>query len=306
MTKLLDKKPRQKRRTVRVSMTVLGQGDAPFYWPDYQIGDLEEQNEAVERPRDGYVDSAKGELKKFFSENPESVFYQRQIQVLFEKPYFHWITVRALVELVQEGTIVSEEIPLPGTGTMVFYRLPTYRYWKRDADEIVKLVTQFSEPSFTQALGAHGETMFDAALPTAGFMPTGRKVKRYGEREWAETGHDLDRVFERDGIAYGAEVKNTLSYIDKNELEIKIRMCRHLGLVPLFIVRYAPKSYVKLVEEVGGFTLIFKYQLYPFGQKKFADEVKARLGLPTDSPARIEEGTVNRLLRWHEKRQRGV
>jgi len=283
---------------------MLSLGDDPFYWPDYEIGDLYEKEEAVERPRDGYVDSAKAELKTFFAENPESVFYQRQLQVLFEKDYFHWITVRALEELVQEGSIAAEEMPLPGTGTMIFYRLSSYRYWKRDADEIVKLVTQFSESSFTQALGAHGETMFDAALPTAGFMPTGRNVKRYGEREWTKTGHDLDRVFEKDGIAYGTEVKNTLSYIEKNELEIKISMCRHLGLVPLFIVRMAPKSYVKLVDEVGGFTLIFKYQLYPFGRKSFADEVKARLGLPTDSPTRIAEGTVKRLLDWHQRRQR--
>jgi hypothetical protein len=132
-------------------------------------------------------------------------------------------------------------------------------------------------------------------------MPKGRKVHSFGTAEWTETGHDLDRVFERDSIAYGTEIKNTLSYIDRDEMEIKVRMCKHLGLRPLFIVRYAPKSYVNFVREEGGFTLIFKYQLYPFGQKAFADEVQARLKLPTDSPARIEEGTVKRLLDWHLK-----
>jgi hypothetical protein len=143
--------------------------------------------------------------------------------------------------------------------------------------------------------------MFDAALPTAGFLPTGRKVRSYGTAEWTETKHDLDRVFERDGVAYGAEIKNTLSYMEREELEVKINMCRHLGLRPVFIVRMAPKTYVNDVAMAGGFTLIFKYQLYPFGQKAFADEVRARLGLPTDSPLRIEDGTVKRLLDWHVK-----
>jgi hypothetical protein len=273
----------------------------PFDEPDF---DPEEPEELFAEPRDSYVDRAKSDLRELFARESESVFYQRQLQVMFEETYFHWVTVRALSELVQEGQIAASVLPLmPGTetatGSITFYRSTTYRYWKRDADEIVKLVSQFSESPFTYALGAHGETMFDAALPTVGFMPKGRKVRSYGSAQWTETKHDLDRVFERDGIAYGTEVKNTLGYIEKDELEIKVRMCKHMGLRPLFILRWAPKSYVNFVREEGGFTLIFKYQLYPFGQKAFADEVRARLRLPTDSPTRIQDGTVKRLLDWH-------
>lgn len=270
--------------------------DDPDFDPEF-AGDIEE----VIGQRDSFVDLAKAELREFFSKESESVFYQRQLQVIFEGKFFHWVTVRALSELVQEEILAAGALPFRETGLITFYRARGYRYWKRDADEVLKLVSRFSESSFTYALGAHGETMFDAALPTVGFMPKGRKVRSYGGREWNETKHDLDRVFERDSIAYGTEIKNTLSYIEKEELEVKVRMCKELGLRPLFIVRYAPKSYVEFVREEGGFTLIFKYQLYPFGQKAFADEVRARLRLPTDSPARIEEGTVHRLLDWHVK-----
>jgi len=280
----------------------------PFYDPDLDPDIPSDVEDIISQPRDSFLDLAKSDLKKFFEQESESVFYQRQLQVMFEAKYFHWITVRALSELVQEGVLVTEILPLPGSGTasgtITFYRSTAYRYWKRDAEEIVKLVSRYSESSFTYALGAHGETMFDAALPTGGFMPTGWKVRARGTTEWTETKHDLDRVFERDGVAYGAEVKNTLGYIEKEELEIKVKMCKHLGLRPLFIVRMAPKSYVNFVEEAGGFTLIFKYQLYPFGQKAFADEVRARLRLPTDSPTRIEDGTVKRLLDWHLKKLR--
>jgi hypothetical protein len=294
---------RRPSERIRVLSSRYDDPDAsPLYDLDFDPespGDLEETGA---QPRDSYVDLAKSDLGKLFEQESESVFYQRQLQVMFEKKYFHWITVRALSELLQEGSLAAEVLPLPGTGSITFYRSITYRYWKRDADEIVKLVSRFSESPFTYALGAHGETMFDAALPTVGFMPRGFKVRSFGGAEWTETKHDLDRVFERDGIAYGTEIKNTLSYIEKDELEIKMKMCKHLGLRPLFIVRMAPKSYVNLVAEEGGFTLIFKYQLYPFGQKAFADEVRARLRLPTDSPRRIEDGTVKRLLDWHLKK----
>jgi hypothetical protein len=46
--------------------------------------------------------------------------------------------------------------------------------------------------------------------------------------------------------------------------------------------------------------LIFKWQLYPHGQKSFADEVRQELGLFTDSPVAIEDGTLDRLMGAHE------
>jgi hypothetical protein len=152
----------------------------PSFDPDVDPDGFIEPEEAVAQARDGFVDLAKTDLAKLFEEEPEAVFYQRQLQVMFEGKYFHWITVRALSELVQEGKLAAEVVPLAGTGVIAFYRATTYRYWKRDADEIVKLVSKFSDSSFTYALGAQGEAMFDAALPTVGFMPTGWKVRSYG------------------------------------------------------------------------------------------------------------------------------
>lgn len=295
---------RKRRLSVQIGVLVSRDDDPdaePFYDPDF---DAEEPERLFEQQRDSFVDEAKAELIQFFAQEPEAVFYQRQLQVIFEDKYFHWITVRALTELVQEGKIATDTLPLlpsseTTSGFITFYRSNTYRYWKRDADEIVKLVYRFSDSAFTSALGAQGETMFDAALPTGGFMPLGRKVRSHRGVEWTETKHDLDRAFERDGVAYGIEIKNTLGYIEKSELEVKLKMCKFLGLRPLFILRFAPKSYINLIREEGGFTLIFKFQLYPYGQKAFADEVRTKLRLPTDCPARIEDGTVQRLLKWH-------
>jgi hypothetical protein len=51
----------------------------PFYDPEMP-GEVEEIF-AVER--DSFVDLAKADLKELFQREPESVFYQRQLQVMF-------------------------------------------------------------------------------------------------------------------------------------------------------------------------------------------------------------------------------
>lgn len=56
------------------------------------------------------------------------------------------------------------------------------------------------------------------------FVMKGRNARSYGEKEWTRTDHNLDFVFARDGLAYGVEVKNTLGYMDQEELRTKIEM----------------------------------------------------------------------------------
>jgi hypothetical protein len=240
-------------------------------------------------------------MGELFEVHPEKVFYGRQIEVMFEKRFFHWITTRALGELGAQRDIESAIEILAGAVSIRFYWSKKNRYWRRQANRIRKLVQQFSLPEFGRALGAHAETMFDAALPTVGFLPKARNVREYAGRVWTKTGHDLDRVFERDGIAYGTEIKNSLDYITRDELELKLEMCRELFLKPLFIVRMAPKNYVETVRRAGGFTLIFEYQLYPHGTAQLAKVVRQELGLRVDSPRAIWDGTMQRFLNWHLK-----
>ena len=276
----------------------IGNGDDDAY---ENVDDL-----PIERRRDRRTDDAKAAVLELLEANPQRVFYGRQIEVLLERQFFHWITARGLNEAVLEGRIQSFTSPLMGEGPVTanmplirFFWSRRNRYWRRQAEAVRRLVREFSRPECGRALGHHGEQMFDAALPRAGFMPRGRNVRQYGDKKWTETGHDLDRVFERDGIAYGVEIKNTLDYIERGELRVKIRMCGVLGLRPLFIVRMAPKSYIEHVRREGGFTLVVQYQLYPHGHLSLARRVRDELRLPVDAPAAIAEGTVRRFLRWH-------
>jgi hypothetical protein len=168
---------------------------------------------------DPQVEKAKEALmKELFNKFPGGVFYGRQIQVLFENRFFHWITSAALKELVDEGIINAHKENLLGRVSVMLYWSRGNRYWRRKGNRKIDIIKEFSAPGFGRKLGNQAEMLFDASLPRFGFIPKGQNVKEYGDIKWEETGHDLDRVFERDGVSYGTEIKIKLTYIDKDEL----------------------------------------------------------------------------------------
>jgi len=105
------------------------------------------------------------------------------------------------------------------------------------------------------------------------------------------------------GVAYGCEIKNTLGYIEKNELENKLKMCEHLRVKPLFIMRWSPKTYNKMIIDKGGFALIFGSQIYELSQVKLVERLKTELGLPVGYPKAIPDGILERFVKWHEKKK---
>ena len=192
--------------------------------------------------------------------------------------YFHWITSRALRELIEEGTVnaVWEELS-PGVRIRLVMRR-SHRYWRREAQRVLELVRKFSTSDFGRAIGPYGELLVDAALGTAGMRLLARDVLELDGRMWTETDHNLDRAFELDGVRYGVEIKNTLKYIDDEELEIKLGICSVLGLRPLFVVRMMPKCWTwPRVIRQGGYVMMLGEQFYPLGAEAFADEVREQL-----------------------------
>lgn len=253
------------------------------------------------RRRDPVEDAAVPKVLEFFQTRPERVFYMRQVEVHFEDEYFHWITNRAMRDLIATGHIKTETRTLAHGGEAKMIWLAGFRYYKRKANELVGLLNRYSDPNITGAVGLHGETMVLEAFARHRFLMVGRHAQEYEGVKWDFSDHNLDFIFERDGKAYGIEVKNTLAYIDKKDYDIKILMCKHLGLQPVFVVRMMPKIWTFGVQRAGGFGLILKWQLYPWTHKPLAKEVHAITGLPVDAPKSIGDGTFARFMQWHHK-----
>ena len=171
---------------------------------------------------DPQVDAAETALEDFFDQHRDQVYYERQVEVLFEDDFFHWITQYALKRLRERGVVASALEDLIGIVVSVLLSSKT-SLLEASIKRNSGVSPAVFQPQFTKALGDHAETLFDAALPAFGFMPKGRAVTSYNDKVYSATGHNLDRVFERDGLAYGAEIKNTLSYIDIQEYRESLR-----------------------------------------------------------------------------------
>jgi hypothetical protein len=268
--------------------------------------DPEIDAEVVEYVRDEKIDDAETDILDFFRANQGKVFYERQLTVMFERSYFHWITVKALLELSSGGSINSETLELVPEVPIRFFWAKKNRYWKRQAARVVNLVRRFSDATVARAIGFQGELLVDAALPLAAFTPVDRNVRSFNGKTWTATGHDLDRIVRREGIHYGVEIKNTLPYIPRDELRIKLAMCKYFGLMPLFVSRMAPKNYNYEIIQQGGISWVLGSQFYPFGYQDLADTIRGELQLPVECPARIEDGAIARLLKalaWQNRRR---
>jgi hypothetical protein len=148
-------------------------------------------------------------------------------------------------------------------------------------------------------LGQTGKLLVNEGFTRYGFSVLGRNTNQLEGKRWTRTGHNLDFIFERDSIRYGVEVKNTLDYMDKEEFDIKIEICKELDILPLFVNRMMPSTWMEELRENNGIWMIMGYQLYPIAHKKLADKVRKEMGLPVDAPNWLNDGTMNRLMKLH-------
>ena len=259
--------------------------------------------EPDELPQDEAELDATEVLWEFFEKNQERVFYSRQLYVLHEDDFFHWVTGRAVRNLIEDGLIRTESRPLKHGGEIHLYWHKSFRYYKRTAANLVSLVHEYANPEFGKLLGYTAEMLVSHGFARSGFIMVSenKATRSYGDLKYTETEHDLDFIFERDRRAYGVEVKNTLTYMDREEFDIKIGMCKHLGITPMFVARMLPRIWIHDLNQVGGFALIFKWQLYPLSHKELADRVYSELGIRADAPRVLAGGTMKRFTDWHEK-----
>ncbi len=261
--------------------------------------DAEHEDQPTGDARD--VEAA-ARLLRLFEEKPSTVFYGRQLEVLLEGEFFHWVTNRALRSLQGQVVLERHELAQPGlTTTLAWNR--RYRYPRTQVRTVLALINRYVPPEVSRAVGDRGEELvLDGFAAQAGSICLGRNVRSIGHHAWTESDHNIDFVFERDGRRYGVEVKNTLAYLPKSEFDLKIRLAEALGAVPVFACRMLPKSWVLQLRSRGGFALILGFQLYPPLLRDLVDDLPKQFELPVDTPRRLQSGTMARFVNWHEKR----
>lgn len=252
---------------------------------------------------DSKIEKAKEDILKLLDDHKKQVFYSRQIEVILEQSYYHWITNAALRQLTDDGKINFEKCNIV-TGKINCYWHKSYRYYKNDMKKLVDNVNYFSDAEFTRGLGSHAELLVSDALFRAGFTFVANNSNSYKGVTWNNSEHDLDFIVEKNNMAFGIEVKNKLSYIDQEEFNLKIRLCKHLGIIPIFACRMLPGNWINDLYKLGGFSWILKYQLYSKNEQKKALEIKKSMMLSVDSPERLYQGTINRLNNYIQRKSK--
>jgi hypothetical protein len=66
---------------------------------------------------------------------------------------------------------------------------------------------EYGSPNICAAMGLHGEQMILAGFARKQFVMRDHNTRRFRDRKWTETEHNLDFIFERDGRAYWTHIE---------------------------------------------------------------------------------------------------
>lgn len=223
-----------------------------------------------------------------------SPFYITQLEVLYERDFFPWVTADAIGVLTEDGIVTKfrktdlpESEKLRNLSDIVFVanraaysENPTLV--RRHAQTIAELVNSYSHPTVTKAVGDQLEGLVKYEIRANQFKIDGVHTNKFKGKTWTETGHDLDIIAQHASgdLNIGVEVKNTFDLMDADEIDTKIDICHFLGLVPVFAVRWM-KPYIDCIRNQGGFSWIFKTLIYPPGFEDFTKSLFEKLSFPT-------------------------
>src|SRR5262249_11850616 len=145
-----------------------------------------------EESQDAYVQQAEADILALFDQDTDRVFYYRQLSVLFEHKYFHWVTNMATHALVDKRRLATTEIALGEKSRLKFVFGRGLRYYRRTIQKSVDIVRRYSEYDVAEACGQQAELLFLSALAEQGFVCHGRNVNAFRGKQWIKTNHDLD------------------------------------------------------------------------------------------------------------------
>lgn len=260
--------------------------------------------------RDPQIQSAKVCVMQLFEDKIKRAkrkpYYLTQIQTLHEETFSDNVIYQALTQLEAEGKLRRKIVPTQTQSQMVcfyfhseFDNIDCHPLLNTHMKSTCKLIDKYSNPIFCKAYGDHLEQLVRQELRKQGFKIVGKHTSEYRNKKWTKTDNTLDIIAEHQSgkLTIGVEVKNTISILDKSEVETKLDICDFLGITPVFATRWL-KPHEQLINQRRGFSWTFKQQLYPPCFKKLTIKVNKRLHMPTQARADLPTESIQCFHRW--------
>ncbi|MGQ4892982.1 MAG: hypothetical protein ACP6IP_10960 [Candidatus Njordarchaeia archaeon] len=130
----------------------------------------------------------------------------------------------------------------------------------------------------------------------------GKGINEYKGRR-ATVNNDIDFIAIKDGIEYGIEIKNGLTYPD--DLFWKMIVALDLELIPLIIARWLNPAQVNLFKKVGIPFIIFKDAMYSKTYESIIREIRETLGIPIEAREEVDNAFFfKKVIPIHEEVKR--
>ena len=241
------------------------------------------------------LDSVKQEVVSFFTNDnhwayqygskatscgKDSVFYKKQIQVIFEDQYPHDVTGKAVNELITDKFLKAEPRAFGENMHAIFVYRYNVRYTAMTIKMKTKILERFSDDEVNDGVGKYGEILFSHMFTKNQFKIVGRHTNRFGKKVWKRSKKNLDFIIQKDEINYGVEVRNRFDYMKQDEFEEKLKMCEFLGLLPLFPLRCPSELQYAQMKDCGGLALKFKTRIFPPGFQGLVTDIWNNFRLP--------------------------
>lgn len=253
------------------------------------------------------------DLKKLFfdasNRAKKTPLYESQIQRILEAKFHSWEVSYALKQVQKNGAIyelecLQENIKQIGKVNFYYPRKLGKDYVAngrtlKKIKKISKIVRRYASKDVTAMLGKHLYHLVRSELRVQNFEILDKNTNSYNGKKWESSEHTLDIIAEHKNkkFAVGVEIKNSLDLIPMKELNIKLEMCKHLGIVPVFACRWLRPFYNKIYS-YGGFPWEFKTQIYPLGQEKFVKVLQKKLNLPVEVMPELPQNSVENFQNW--------
>jgi len=268
----------------------------------------------VTSPQRYTLESVKQDVMSFFKDNnhwayqygsrstscnKDSVFYKKQIQVIFEDLYPHDVTGKAVNELIQDGFLKLEPRFFGKNDHAIFVWRYNVRYTSNEIKGRIRIMKQFFDEELNKGAGREAENLFNHLFKANQFRTIARHTRTFRGKTWPMSGKNLDFIIEKDGICYGVEVKNTLDYMPPDEFQEKLDMCHFLGLLPMFPLRCPSDQQFATMEQIGGMALKFKSRIFPQGNRRLINDIWNHFRLPVTIWDEIPPPIQRILIRYH-------
>lgn len=230
------------------------------------------------------------------------------IQRKLENEYTTWKVVETLKKMEEGNILRSMKIKSRYAGETRFY-FPRKIVTNYDDEQrmikkiknIIIHIERYSKPMIAGVLGKHLHALVRYELRAQGFIIISEETNEYEKRKWKDTKQDIDIIAKhvKKQLVVGVEIKNELDLMDKTEIDAKIKICKRLGIIPVFACRWL-EPYRQEIKNNDGFAWQFKTQLYPLGFERHVKHMKQKFDYPVKIATEIPKKAIKEFEKWLE------